>query len=282
MPAPSESTTATRPPNPAAAASAAATVPESRPDRCTETIPLAPSSSSRVYVARNSSGGSPEVVTSRPSRIARRITSPPMSSPSRCSTPSISTGIPSTVKQPCAARSGSGKAEVESVTTTTVTPSQYLIRRLGILHHERRPLLAGRHHAVVDLALKRDRGRPRTRPTSRNSRRSRTRVPSCSSTRQPDLDARLDRAADRHRRTGLGGVTERRVQVRGGLFGHGALLGRFGRSRRLSRARGRRVLSEPPPPEPHAASIASMSTPTSGPIRPANRLTRDVCMFMPI
>jgi hypothetical protein len=40
--------------------------------------------------------------------------------------------------------------------------------------------------------------------------------------------------------------------------------------------------SEPTPPEPHAASTAIMSAPTSGPVSPANRLTRDVCVFMPV
>jgi hypothetical protein len=40
--------------------------------------------------------------------------------------------------------------------------------------------------------------------------------------------------------------------------------------------------SEPPPPEPQAASTTSRNAPTSGPVRPADRRTRDVCVFMTV
>jgi hypothetical protein len=113
------STTVTRGPTSPAASWADSYVPDSRDDRCTETIPSAPASSNRRYADVNCEGAGRDVRTSaRRADSARATSAGAISTPSSPSAP-LTTTVSGTTVSSYLPLSSTGRYAVESVTTAT-------------------------------------------------------------------------------------------------------------------------------------------------------------------
>ena len=101
---------------------AAPTVPESSPERCTETTASNPAASKPRYAARSRPGAGRDVVTGRPSASATTREDARSASSSVCSCPPMSTGMSTSANPPAASNAcsqDSGRAAALSVTTAT-------------------------------------------------------------------------------------------------------------------------------------------------------------------